>query len=62
MPIRVKPRSKKDRMKIVDFGPSSGFTFDEAALSANDYAITENGRRLEKLTSDWYKRWSLIDE
>ena len=55
MPIRVRSRSKKDKLKIEEFGPSSGFTFDEAAVSAKDYAISENGRRLEKLSADWYE-------
>lgn len=54
MPIRVKPRSKRDKLKIEEFGPSSGFTFNEEAVSAKDYAISEDGRRLEKLTADWY--------
>ena len=62
MPIRVRSRSKKDKLKIEEFGPSSGFTFDEAAVSAKDYAISENGRRLEKLSADWYEHWSLIDQ
>lgn len=52
MPIRVRPKTKRN--KYVDAGPRSGFSFNEEAVSSQDYAISENGRRLEKLTSDWY--------